>query len=205
ISKSVKYGVKLQGVKILEVSADRPSLRLELSDGTLINTSLIGGYNADNVLAALAVGSYFGVEQDKAVKAVEAYTPSNSRSQLVKTAENVLIVDAYNANVASMTASLKNFASTGFENKVLILGDMYELGDYSEQAHRDILALAHTITDEIYLVGRGEFKKVASPDDKVFGSSADLKEYLLKNPLRGRTVLIKGSNSNKLGILKEAL
>ncbi|MBQ7222745.1 MAG: UDP-N-acetylmuramoyl-tripeptide--D-alanyl-D-alanine ligase [Bacteroidales bacterium] len=205
LSKTVRYGVKEQGVRILPVSAEHPSLALILKDGTNIDTSLIGSYNADNVLAALSVGGYFGVDLNKAVKAIEDYTPSNSRSQLVKTADNVLIVDAYNANVASMTASLNNFAATSFPNKVLILGDMYELGAFSEQAHRDILAIAHKITDEVYLVGRGEFRKVATPSDKVFSSSAELKDYLSENKLCGKTILIKGSNSNKLGILKEAL
>lgn len=203
------YGILFSGSKIGEVSAEKPTLSLLYNDkkgaSRLIKTSMIGAYNADNVLAALTIGLHFGVDIDQAIAAVEAYSPSNSRSQLVKTEDNILIIDAYNANVDSMRVALKNFAETQFSNKVLILGDMLELGVYSEQAHKEILSLAKAITNEIFLVGKREFRNVAEPSDKVFTTSLELKEYFTENHLQGKTILIKGSNSNKLGILREVL
>ena len=107
----------------------------------LIQTHLVGSYNFENVAAAIGVGQYFGVEDDKIVEALEAYTPTNSRSQVIETEKNRIIMDAYNANPTSMRAALINFASICGEQHLLILGDMRELGSASEEEHRNILRL----------------------------------------------------------------
>ena len=156
-----KYGVREQGVKILPTTAEAPYLRLELErEGkpVTISTHLIGAYNADNVMAALAVGDFFEVPFAKAVAAIEAYTPSNSRSQLVKTKSNTLVIDAYNANPSSMKAALDNFAATEFPGKTLMLGDMLELGQESSEEHRAVLSRAMETAPDIYVVGE-EFSR----------------------------------------------
>lgn len=201
-----RYGVAEQGVAILPVTAKEPYLRIQYK-GATISTKLVGGYNADNVMAALAVGEYFEVPFEKAAAAISAYTPSNNRSQLVRTSANTVIIDAYNANPSSMEASLGNFKATEFEGKTLILGDMLELGADSQQEHCRVLEKALEITDAVFLVG-GEFRKAAETlgvtgKASVFDSSADLIEYLKENPLSDRTVLLKGSNGTRLqGVVK---
>ncbi|MBR5736812.1 MAG: UDP-N-acetylmuramoyl-tripeptide--D-alanyl-D-alanine ligase [Bacteroidales bacterium] len=206
----IPYGVRYQGIKILPADVKEPFLRIGLPGGRIVRTHLVGGYNADNVLAALCVAKHFNVDEDAAISAIEAYVPSNNRSQMMTTADNTLIVDAYNANHTSMLTSLDNFAATDFKEKVLILGDMYELGEFSRQAHADVLRKACAITQEIFLVGRGEFKAAAAEVPEAacalfFDSSQALRDYLGEHPLKGKTVLLKGSNSNRLFILPEIL
>ena len=199
-----KYGVGYQNAEILPVTVENPYLRIKV-DGRVINTNLVGRYNADNVLAAICVGRHFGITLESAAAAIESYVPSNNRSQMVSTGRNLLIVDAYNANYTSMNAALDNFAATEFPSKSLILGDMLELGEFSRQAHSEILAKARAITSDIYLVGRSEFRAVAGRSEKVFETSADLKDYIAANPVQGRSILIKGSNGTKLNLLIESL
>ena len=142
---------------------------------------------------------------DEDWNAIESYIPSNSRSQLIDTGRNIVILDAYNANASSMNAALDNFASTSFPNKVLVLGDMLELGKFSAEAHSQILAKARKITSEIYLVGASEFKAVAKEGDLVFDTSLQLKEYFRKLQPEGKTILIKGSNATRLPLIMEVL
>jgi len=205
-----KYGVSFQNVEILPVSADQPYLSMKLSDGVIVNTHLVGSYNADNVMAALSVASYYDVKRSDAIKAIENYIPSNYRSQMVVTGHNTLIVDTYNANPTSMYASLDNFRNSKFEGKTLILGDMLELGEDSVKEHMDILNLACTISSEIYLVGYNfsEAVKMSLPDPDFvhsFGSMDTLKDYLASRPLEGRIILIKGSNGMHLEKIIEVL
>ncbi|MBR1538214.1 MAG: UDP-N-acetylmuramoyl-tripeptide--D-alanyl-D-alanine ligase, partial [Bacteroidales bacterium] len=151
-----KYGVREQGVKILPATPETPFLQLQMEHegkSVTLNTHLVGSYNADNVMAALAIGSYFEVPFKKMVAAIESYVPSNSRSQLVKTGRNTLVIDAYNANPSSMRAALDNFAATEFPGKVLMLGDMLELGPDSAREHLAVLQQAVAVSEEIYLVG----------------------------------------------------
>ena len=131
----IPYGVECEGATMIPSDAVHPYLRLRLHDGTVVNTALVGSYNAANVMAALAVGRHFGVPQDKAVEAIAGYVPSNSRSQLVKAGRNTLIIDAYNANPSSMEAALENFRMIDAEKKALMLGDMLELGADSSAEH----------------------------------------------------------------------
>ena len=209
-----KYGVKEQGVKILPATAEEPFLRMELEhDGkpVSISTHLVGDYNADNVMAALSIAEAFEVPFNRAVGAIEAYVPSNSRSQLVKTEHNTLIIDAYNANPSSMRAALANFAGTGFPNKVLMLGDMLELGPDSADEHRAILSQALETAPMTYLVG-SEFSGIAGSVEatplqqvQAFPDIDALKAYVQEHPLEDCTILIKGSNGNHMQRIVDAL
>ena len=208
-----KYGVGLQNVKIVPASADDPFLRMELSyrgRPTTIATHLVGDYNADNVMAALSVAEYFDVSYFDTIKAIESYVPSNSRSQLVRTSRNILIIDAYNANPSSMRAALDNFAHTGFPGKMLMLGDMLELGEDSAAEHRAILERALEVADTVCLVGK-EFGSAAEsvPHDPArvlsFPDIVALKDYVTEHPVDGATILIKGSNGNHMQEVVPAL
>ncbi|MBR6269641.1 MAG: UDP-N-acetylmuramoyl-tripeptide--D-alanyl-D-alanine ligase [Bacteroidales bacterium] len=202
-----KYGVSTQGATVLTPSVEEPFLRLQLPDGgPVVNTRLVGAYNADNVMAALCIARHFDVPEKDAIAAIEAYQPSNDRSQMVKTERNTLIVDAYNANPTSMNAALDNFAASAFENKTLILGDMLELGDVSLTEHVDALDKARKCTESIFLVG-DEFSKAARGVFSVqcFHDVNALADYLVQNPLSGRTILIKGSHGIHLEKLVKSL
>ena len=208
-----RYGVREQGVRILPATAESPYLCLEMErEGktVTISTHLIGDYNADNVMAALAVGTYFEVPFERMVSAIEAYTPSNSRSQLVKTERNTLIIDAYNANPSSMKAALNNFAGIDFNNKVLMLGDMLELGEDSAAEHLAVLKQAVSTADKVFLVGQefthaAEQLQGAHAEVKAFPDIETLKEYVTEHTLEGCTILIKGSNGKHMPRVVDAL
>lgn len=196
----IPYGVDYQNATVLQSSEEYPFLRVKMRD-RVINTNLVGSYNADNVMAALAVGMHFGVSFDEAVAAVEAYVPSNNRSQMTKTGRNTLIVDAYNANPTSMAAALENFSNVSSPLKVAMLGDMLELGEDSLAEHRSVINSATTHGfDEVYFVGK-EFAAAVSavPEGaRFFGTSDELAEYLTAHPVQGATILIKGSRGTRM-------
>ena len=179
-----------------EIASSEPFLSVNWNKHT-IHTNLIGGYNFENVLAAIAVGNYFDVPSDKIVKALEAYIPQNNRSQFKETGKNRLIIDAYNANPTSMKVSLSNFFQLSFPNKIVILGDMKELGSQSEEEHRSIVKLlSDTDLKDAFLIGPC-FKQISSS----FHTYDDVDEFLAwlqQNPMQDAMILIKGSNSMNL-------
>lgn len=194
------YGVEYQGCSVLPADADNPYLRISHPDYGVISTNLVGSYNADNVMAAIAVGGRFGVSLEDAAKAIEAYVPSNNRSQMTKTGRNVLIVDAYNANPSSMDVALKNLSSVVAERKAVMLGDMLELGPDSQSLHREVVEkLLAMDLSLICLVGK-EFAAASAGIDGIlcFETSDALAQWLQENPLDGATVLIKGSRGTKM-------
>ena len=166
----------------------------------LVQTRLVGSYNFENVAAAIGVGQYFGVEESDIIAALEAYTPTNSRSQVINTEKNRVIMDAYNANPTSMRAALINFHTICGEQHLLILGDMRELGTASEEEHRNILRLMKELGfKEALLVGQNFFSYNENPDWKTFDNVTNLCQYLESHPISGKTILVKGSNSIQLG------
>ena len=187
----IPYGVAGEDAEILPTSAENPFLRMSIGGETL-ETKLVGAYNAANVMAALAVGRQFGVPLADGLAAIAAYTPSNNRS------------DAYNANPSSMAAALDNFALLQASCKIAMLGDMRELGEDSVKEHVKILKkLDECGLTHACLVG-DEFKKAleeaGTPDYvKWFATSDDLAAALAERPLTGATVLVKGSNSIRMG------
>jgi len=181
-----------------------------------VDTRLIGAYNVDNVLAAVAVGLHFGVRPDDISDAISSYQPSLGRSELRRTADNELIVDAYNANLTSMQAALENFRLLDAEQKMLILGDMKELGDASAKAHEQVLTTAlQSGARRIWLVGR-EFRKAQEalssrqriPEDcrvRTFDDVEAVKTAIAEDGPTGQLILIKGSNSTRLHQLPSLL
>ena len=198
------YGLDYQGAEVLASDAEHPFLRIRL-DGTVIETNLVGSYNADNVMAAIAVGKQFGVSFEEAVAAISAYVPANKRSQMTKTERNTLIVDAYNANPTSMAAALDNFSNVSAEQKVALLGDMLELGSESLSEHVTAIRSACSRgLSMICFVGK-EFQAASAevPADmlanaRFFATSDELAAFLGENPLSDAVVLIKGSRGTRM-------
>jgi len=159
-----------------------------------IKTSIPGDFNTDNILAALAVGTYFGVDLRKMIKAVTKYIPDNLRSQVIKTKNNTLFVDAYNANPTSMQAAIRNFQNWPGKNKMLIIGEMAELGDVSEQEHRSLLSdLDKLKINKIFLVGNSFYGLSIPAGFKHFRNVQELSEWLGSNPVKNANILLKGS------------
>ncbi len=171
----------------------------------LINTQIVGGYNFINCLAAVCVGHYFKVEDEQIKEALENYVPQNNRSQLVKTDNNTLILDAYNANPNSMKVAIENFATYTAERKIAILGDMFELGDYSAEEHKKIIELiTEKKLDNTIFVGE-DFFKLNPPNYTTFKTTEECKDFFKSLNLKNTTILIKGSRGMKLETLQEVL
>ena len=166
-----------------------------------VQTNLIGAYNVDNALAAITIGLKFGVSEEKASRAVAEYKPQNNRSQLTETGRNHLVVDAYNANPTSMAAAIENFSMIKADNKMLILGDMRELGEVSQAEHKRIVEmLGEYGFTNVWLVG-DEFAKAAPGSGfSLFPDVEAVNKKLVDEPVNGLTILIKGSNS--IGLTK---
>lgn len=169
-----------------------------------VNTHLIGSYNLDNMLAAAAIGRYFGVSDDDISSALVSYLPHNNRSQLKETADNKLIVDAYNANPTSMMAALKNFRQVEAPHKMVILGDMKELGEASREEHQKVVDyLKECGFDRVVLVGP-EFA-AATHSYQTFQHVDEVLADIRMHKPQEYYILIKGSNSMKLSQLPEYL
>ena len=162
-------------------------------------THLVGEYNAENVSAAICVGEYFGISPEQALEAIRQYVPTNNRSQSMQTANNQLIVDAYNANPTSMQAAIN-----AFKGDTYILGAMRELGEYSHLEHQNIVnMLAERKADNVFLVGE-EYLQTTSPYP-VFENVEQLHKYLEDNPIKGKHILLKGSRSTRMEKLLDVL
>ena len=175
--------------------------RSEGGEWHTVQTNLIGAYNVDNVLAAITVGLRFGVSEVEASEAVAQYEPRNNRSQLTRTERNCLVVDAYNANPTSMAAAIENFCMIKASDKMLILGDMRELGEASRQEHARIVELLKEKGfKSVWLVGQ-EFAAVAADSGfRLFADVDHVNMELVKEKVSGKTILIKGSNG--IGLTK---
>ena len=182
-----------------------PFLKIDWNNNN-IKTHLVGDYNYENVMAAIAVGTYFGVEENLIMEALENYVPSNNRSQFIRSEKNEIVMDAYNANPSSMHHSITNFKNIADDNTLLILGDMKELGCESENEHRHIINLLIELNfDNVILVGE-EFKKVSHGTDYMnFNNVEELIEHINQNGIVGKRILIKGSNSTHLEKLANIL
>jgi len=162
-----------------------------------IKTHLIGSYNAENVLAAITIGDYFGVPADQIKNGLENYVPQNNRSQLTVTDKNKLVVDTYNANPTSMRAAILNFAQMDVNQKTLILGDMLELGDQSQEEHQNIVdLLQQNRLKNVLLVGN--VFKMTRNSYSSFERVEELIGYIHEHPLTNNYILIKGSRGIKL-------
>ena len=170
-----------------------------------VSTNLIGAYNISNLRAAVTVGLYFGISPEEIDEALAAYRPTNSRSELRRVGTNSLIVDAYNANPSSMAAALTNLSLVDDAHKMVILGDMRELGEGSLEEHRRVVRrLQEMNLERIWLVGE-EFGKAAAEGMRVFSDVEAVKAALGEVMPRHATILIKGSNGTKLWQLPDAI
>jgi len=168
-----------------------------------ISSQLIGDYNKTNILAACEVGIYFGISIEKIKEAIESYSPSNNRSQLLKTSKNTIFLDAYNANPSSMSEAVKAFKKIKHNSKLFILGDMLELGNKSLTEHQTIIDILPQDTQNVILVGH-EFNK-CEHNFKHFLNAQDVVNWIEKNPIQDMFILIKASRGIKLEILKQVL
>ncbi len=167
-----------------------------------INSNLVGKYNWENISVAVLVGKYFGIEYPLINKAIENYYPKNNRSQVLQTSQNTLILDMYNANPSSMRLAIENFAQLDAENKVIVLGDMFELGTIEEQEHNKIIEMITNLEfSKVYLIGK-VFSKINNNSNFITQNTVtDMYKYLENNKITNSTVLLKASR----GIGLEAL
>ncbi len=192
------YGTSDADVTGNVVSSD-PYLEVSFSQGlaNTIATRLVGSYNLPNVLAAVATGIYFNVETGRIKKAIEAYAPTNSRSQLLEKGSNKIILDAYNANPSSMKAAIENFAMHAAAQKILVLGAMAELGAGSVEEHQKIVEqISKHQWKEVLLVG-GDFLKT-DHGFRSFDDPSAAGEWLHSQDLQEAYLLVKGSRSMQM-------
>ena len=169
-----------------------------------VETHMIGSYNLDNVLAAVAVGRFFKIPAERISRAIAAYEPTNNRYQFKKTENNELIIDAYNANPSSMKVALDNFITMPVQPKAIILGDMRELGPTSDELHAEVVEqIKKGQFDKVFLCGE-HFSKVGK-EFSPFATTEAMTEELRRQPLKGYHILIKGSHSMGLEKLADIL
>jgi UDP-N-acetylmuramoyl-tripeptide--D-alanyl-D-alanine ligase len=200
ISGIIKYGTKDNDHVIGKILPNENFLKVHITQGLddgIISTQLVGEYNLPNVLAAVTVGKFFEVPENKIKSAIENYAPSNSRSQLIEKGSNKIILDAYNANPSSMKLAIENFAKKNSDNKILMLGAMAELGKESLLEHQEIIDLVKKYSwKKVALVG-GDFLKLLHPF-LLFENSLQAKEWFIKQHFQNSYILVKGSRSMQM-------
>ncbi len=211
-TKVIYYGLPDSFLNLQMLSAS-PYIIYESEKGKKIETKLLGAYNFDNILSALCIGKYFGVDMNKAHEAIANYTPTNNRSQVIKGEQNTLILDAYNANPSSMKAALENFDKMPAKHKIVILGDMFELGSYAMEKHLEIIQIVEEMKfDKAIFCGKifdeaNRNMRLQNTNDKLyfFENKETLQTYLQANPFKDSYLLIKGSRGMGLESLIELL
>ncbi|MDO8997167.1 MAG: UDP-N-acetylmuramoyl-tripeptide--D-alanyl-D-alanine ligase [Sediminibacterium sp.] len=216
IENIIYYGIT-KGLVQGQIEAAEPFLAVRVTAGlfedrpadpkhhTLIHSQLVGDYNLPNILCAATIGKYFGVPDQKIIKAIEAYAPSNSRSQLMEVSTNQIILDAYNANPSSMKVAIENFAKLKAERKIVLLGGMMELGEDSIAEHQALVKqLVELGFKEVVLVG-GDFvhTKDLFPNKETayytyLPNSLDARDWLQQLNPQHAYILVKGSRSMKM-------
>ncbi len=199
ISKVVTYGTIDAGI-IGRADKTAEFLVVEMTRGTTIKkikTYLVGEYNLPNVLVAVAVGKYFNVPEEDIKNALENYTPSNSRSQLIQKGSNKIILDAYNANPTSMKAAIENFAKIDGTGKVLLLGGMMELGNESIAEHEAIIKLIDQYAWKAVVLVGGDFGNIKH-HHIYFNNSPEAKDWLHQQHFENTKLLVKGSRSMQM-------
>jgi UDP-N-acetylmuramoyl-tripeptide--D-alanyl-D-alanine ligase len=174
-------------------------LTVRTKTGMIIKTQLVGSYNFENVMAAICIGRYFGIEESSIREAIENYVPSNNRSQKITRGSNTILLDAYNANPSSMREALKNFDKLEVHNKIVILGEMMELGEYSYEEHIKIIDMVGQmyLSMRVY-VGNGFKMLEGQYGNHYFDNTQQLKEWYQAKHFENTTQLIKGSRKNAL-------
>ena len=196
LSNTIQYGSNGEKSTGSLLKKD-PFIEVKINSGESIQTQLVGVYNLPNVLAAVCIGQYFKIDSGKIKNAIENYAPSNSRSQLINLNNNTVILDAYNANPGSMSAAIENFAAMKGDKKILLLGDMKELGDDSLKEHAAIISIISKYKWEaVVLVGK-DFDEVDQSYIH-FENSIEAKDWLKKENIENAQLLVKGSRSMQM-------
>lgn len=214
-AKKITYGTSGDGDVIGEFLDAAPYVRFRWSPASvgsstgsseIVETQVIGQYNFPNFLAAACIGHFFKVSRENINRALSTYIPSNNRSQVMKKGSNTILLDAYNANPTSMAAALDNFSQLSSESKLLILGDMLELGDDSANEHQLVIeTIASKKFDRVVLVG-DHFSKVKNNiNAKQFMNADEAMSWVKEQKIENTAVLIKGSRGIKLEKLVEVL
>ena len=196
IKNKITYG-SVEAAFVGKAKEGEHLLEVEIINGADINvikTQLAGNYNLPNVMAAVCIGKYFGVPDDKIKNALEAYVPTNSRSQIIKKKTNTILLDAYNANPSSMKVAIENFALMDGENKIVILGGMMELGNESMKEHATIIDLLSKYKWMQVVVAGKDFINLPS-SILHFNDATEIAGWFIKQQFKNATILIKGSRS----------
>lgn len=198
IPKIIEYGTK-NGAVVGNATLNEPFLEVTIDKPIqeIIRTQLVGDYNLPNVLCAIAIGNYFNISSNKIKTAIENYTPSNSRSQMVSNGSNKIILDAYNANPTSTKAAIENFAKIQAAEKIIMLGGMMELGEDSLSEHEAIIKLIQKYEwNNVVLVG-GDYKNIQH-SYLFFDNSIEAKVWFDEQHFQQAHILIKGSRSMQM-------
>ena len=183
--------------KIIEFIEAKPFVKVEFK-GIDINSQLIGKYNYNNIAAAIAIGNYFEITKNDIKIAIENYAPTNNRSQIIKKGTNKILLDAYNANPSSMLAALENFSQLEDLDKIVILGDMFELGETAILEHQKIAELASlSHFKEVYLIGKA-FSTTSVKNAFIFETFETFKSATNFMKFKNSSILIKGSRGMAL-------
>ncbi len=200
LDNNIAADISLQAIQL------QPNIQFLLGNNLLVESVLSGSYNFDNIAAAVAIGIYFNLDTVAIAKGIEAYKPSNLRSQIIEKIHNKVFLDAYNANPSSMELSIKNFMAMPGENKILVLGDMFELGKFEAEEHQAIINLCVALgltADQVWLVGKAFTNTQAS--FKKFPDTQTCIQFLQSNPLEHAFVFLKGSRGMKLENLLDVI
>lgn len=210
VANTISYGKDDNNYLSVHLNNASPFLSVEWclqgEEKNTAESNLPGIYNFENIAAAICIGAYFGLSTEEINKGINSYKPVNYRSQILKTDNNTIICDYYNANPSSMAVALENLENTEADSKVLILGDMFELGQESAQEHKFILEKALNIkTDRRIFVGEEFYKLQTSFEAEFYKNTIEAIEGLKNKPIKQATILLKGSRGMKLERLVDSL
>lgn len=193
----IRYGELKNSNYIIKSNGAQPFVKVLLNE-TQIQSQLIGDYNFDNIALSIAIGMEFGLETIDIKEAIESYVASNNRSQIIKTNTNTILLDAYNSNPMSLEKAIQNLENIKHENKVMILGDMFELGEETNIEHQKIIdQCLKSGVSNVFLVGK-IFNAINNTKYTSFDNTTDLVELLKTQVIEDAFILIKGSRGMKL-------
>jgi UDP-N-acetylmuramoyl-tripeptide--D-alanyl-D-alanine ligase len=196
--KTVRYGFDVNDYATGRIIKGDEFATVEIDEEVIIHSHLVGDYNANNIIAAACIGKYFDISFQDIQDAIENYYPDNNRSELKEMGGNYFIMDAYNANPSSMKAALENFSALKATNKLAIIGDMLELGEYAAAEHQAILNLAASgAIHQLVTVGP-LFAAQKGEHGIAFQTAAEAKAWFQQQQFQGYTILLKGSRGMKL-------
>jgi UDP-N-acetylmuramoyl-tripeptide--D-alanyl-D-alanine ligase len=206
----VTYGLDPSADYSGEITGTHPFISIDCSENCTnytVHSQLAGSYNANNILAAICIGRYFGVAVNDIIHVIESYIPQNNRSQIISTAKNKVILDAYNANPSSMDVAIDSFSTAPGQPKMCILGDMFELGEFADAEHKAIIGkvLRAGFEKALFVGGCFYAHKITDPACTFFSDTTEAKNWLAQQNFKGYSILVKGSRKMRLETLLDLL